>query len=78
MNGIKWQKWTGQYNDSLGQFGKTHATEDDNSTICGVNIPNQNEANIEGESLSSVDCKRCKAKASQYEKESKEFDRSNN
>ena len=77
MNGIKWQKWTGQYNESLGQFGKTHATDNDIKTACGVTIPSQQSANIEGESLSSVDCKKCRAKAAEYEAESREFDRNN-
>jgi len=78
MNGIQWQKWTGQYNESLGQFGKTHATENDINTVCGVSIPHPSEANIEGESLFRVDCKKCKAKAEQYEEESRKFDRENN
>lgn len=75
MNGVKWQKWIGQYNESLGQFGKTHATDNNVKTICGVIIPSNQDSNIEGESLFSVDCKKCKAKAEQYEKESREFDR---
>ena len=77
MNGVKWQKWTGSYNESLGQFGKTHATSDDIKTMCGVTIPSQQEANVEGESLGRVDCKKCSAKAAAYEAESRDFDRNN-
>ena len=78
MNGIKWQKWIGQYNESLGQFGKTHATDNNTNTVCGVMIPNPSESNIEGESLFSVDCKRCQSKVAQYEKECREFNRGSN
>jgi len=77
MDGIRWQKWVGQYNESLGQFGKTHATSDDISTLCGVSIPHPSDANIEGESLHSVDCKKCAIRISSYQKMMRNFDLEN-
>lgn len=75
MNGIRWQRYIGQWNETLGQFGKTHATDNDKDTMCGVTIPAPSAANVEGESLHAVDCKKCMAHAEKYEIESKEFDK---
>jgi len=74
MNGIRWQRYTGPYNETLGQFGKTHATEDDKKTMCGAVIARSSEANVEGEPLLSVDCKKCKVHLVSYAEAMRNFD----